>query len=590
MSDYLPLECVITDSDVDAIFATPGSDPNFLTANYAEPTDAPECSLSIEIYYQGTPYEFTWFVIPDSVKYFGRYGEISTFQFDIVTGSKNQREVPFVPVPWMLVDIRNIDQNKRYFKGYTRHRKPTFVARNDSTYEEKQIITIYCSNLYSELERKKDIVLAYKVSDIPGLTSRYILRDVIRRYCPALDYTQIDPALGIPIEQFAIQNESPAEVLQRLLDLEQTTTFRIDNDLAALIIADKGSSDFMKSITINDENLYDYFYTDIDIEKDYDYIKNVVVFDFDERLTDGTVNVADGSDIVVGYTGEENWYNKDFKDGKFKLDIDTKYYSIAENNSDATTSTLEIILSNAFEDPAGAPLRTNQPYEIIGHRNRIVVRNVESINAMRSLIGGTGEFTDVIGGENRNALSFEEALNVAYSYLAYFAYPLVNGNGNTTNTKWPLETWFEGGDTINFNLPASKQFTGIVIIQQVDATLIPAMEVGADGNRYPLWQFSLDFSHNLLNIENQIKKLMMQGRKVTIVGDDSILTQIGIAEPIVFKNCMKVRTALTINENSEVSDIIRVRNFVPGPYYTWPTAAAQPAYTLGENHLSWTVP
>lgn len=594
MSDHLPLECIITESDVDAIFANPALDPNFLTPGYTVPTDLPESSLSIEIYYDGTPYEFTWYVIPQSVKFFGRYGEVSLFQFDIVTGSKTQREVPFIPVPWMLIDIQNIDKTKRYFKGYTRHRKPVFVSRNDTTYAEKQIITIYCANLYSDLERKKDIVTTYKDSDIPGLTTRYILRDIIRRYCTALDYTQIDPALGVPVTQFPIQNESPAEVLQRILDLEQTTTFRIDNDTSSLLIADKGSSQFMNPITITDENLYDYFTTDFDIEKDYDYIKNVVVFDFDERLTDGTVNVADGSDIVVGYTGDENWYNKDFKDAKFKLAIDTKYYSISENNSDATTNTLEVILSNAFEDPDGTPTRTDQEYEIIGQRNRIVVRNVESINAMRSLIGGTGEFTDVIGGENRNALSFDEALNVAYSYLQYFAYPLTSGQGTTSNTRFPLDTWFNGGDTLNFNLPNSKQFTGIIVVQQADATLIPGVRVVTDGagnrTRYPIWEWSLDFTHNLLSIENQIKKLMMQGRKVTIVGDESTLTQIGLAEPIVFKNCMKVRTALEIGENSAISDTIRIRTFVPGPYYTWPTAAAKPAYTLGETRLSWTVP
>ena len=591
MGDYLPLECEINLQDVESVFPNPELDPNFLTPGWTEPTDENPCSLSIKI---GSATiaekEFTWYVIPDSVQFTGRFGEISTFQFDIVTGSKNTREVPFIPVAWMTVDVKNISGNKRYFKGFVRHRKGRFVARNDSTYAEKQIITIYCANLYSELERKNDIIWSYNETDIPGLTTRYILRDVIRRWAPLLDYTQIDVSEGLPVTDFDIANESPAEVLQRILDLEQTSTFRIDNDTLALLINDKGSSAFLKNISITDANLYDYFDTSFNIEQDFDYVKNVVTFDFDERLSDGSVNVADGSPIVVGYTGNENWFNKDFRDAKFKLDIDTKYYSVAENNSDPTGPTLEIILSNAFEDPDGTPIRTNQAYEIIGQRNRIVVRNSESINAMQALYGGSGEFPDAIGGENRNALTFQQALSIAFSYLQFKAYPLVNGQADTNNRKFPVDYWFEAGDTLSLNLPASKQFTGTVILQQIQAQLTPGVRRGPDGNWYPLWEWSLDFSHNLMRIENQIKKLMQQGRKVTVVNPDLITASIGIDERVIFKNCLKAREPLGISEETSVSDTINIRNFVAGPYYTTPTTNPQPAYTLGPNYVSWTVP
>lgn len=591
MADYLPLECEINLADVESAFPNPALDPNFLTPGWTAPTDENACSLSIEISSDViAAKEFTWYVIPDSVRFSGRYGEVSTFQFDIVTGTKNTRQVPFIPVNWMTVDVRNLAQTKRYFKGFVRHKKGQYVARNDSTYAEKQIITIFCTNLYSELERKKDIVESYNDTDIPGLTTRYILRDVIRRWAPKLDYTQIDSSLGLPVTDFDITNESPAEVLQRILDLEQTSTFRIDNDSMALLIGDKGSSDFMKDIAITDANLYDYFFTNFNIEQDFDFVKNVVVYDFDERLSDGTVNVADDSPIVVGYTGNENWYNKDFKDAKFRLLSDTKYYSVAENNSDASTSTLEVILSTNFEDPDGDPTKTNVAYEIVGQRNRIVVRNSESINAMQTLYGGNGEFTDSIGGENRNALTFEQALSVAFSYLQFFAYPLVRGDGDTNNRKFPIDYWFEAGDVLTMNLPNAKQFTGEVIIQQVDAVLTPGVKRGPDGILYPLWEWRLDFSHNLMRIENQIKKLMQQGRKVTVVNTDSLISNLGIDERIVFKNCLKAREPLQINEEPTVSDTIRVRDFVAGPYYTAPTTNPQPAYTLGENYVSWTVP
>lgn len=591
MGDYLPLECEINLQDVESVFPNPALDPNFLTPGWTEPTDEKPCSLSIKIGSATIPEkEFTWYVIPESVQFTGRFGEISTFQFDIVTGTKNTRQVPFIPVAWMTVDIKNISGNKRYFKGFVRHRKGRYVSRNDSTYAEKQIITIYCANLYSELERKNDIIASYNDVDIPGLTTRYIMRDVVRRWAPLLDFTQIDITQGLPVSDFDIANESPAEVLQRILDLEQTSTFRIDSDSLALLIDEKGSSSFLKNIAITDANLYDYFHTNFNIEQDFDYVKNVVTFDFDERLSDGSVNVADGSPIVVGYTGNENWYNKDFRDAKFKLDIDTKYYSIAENNSDSTGPTLEVILSNDFEDPDGTPTRTDQAYEIIGQRNRIVVRNSESINAMIALYGGNGEFPDAIGGENRNALTFDQALSIAFSYLQFKAYPLVNGQGDTSNRMFPLDYWFEAGDTITLNLPASKQFTGTVIIQQVNANLTPGLRRGPDGNFYPLWEWSLDFSHNLMRIENQIKKLMQQGRKVTVVNPDLITASIGIDERVIFKNCLKAREPLPIGEEISVSDTIRVRDFVAGPYYTWPTSNPQPAYTLGENYVSWTVP
>lgn len=591
MGDYLPLECEIDLNDVESAFPNPALDPNFLTPGWTEPTDENPCSLSIKISSDTiAEKEFTWYVVRDSVQFTGRFGEISTLQFDIVTGTKNQRQVPFIPIPWMMVDVKNISGNKRYFRGFVRHKKGVFVSRNDATYEEKQIITIYCANLYSELERKNDIIWSYNSTDIPGLTTRYIMRDVIRRWAPLLDYTQINVSEGIPVTDFDIANESPAEVLQRILDLEQTSTFRIDNDTLAVIINEKGSTDFLKDIAITDENLYDYFHTNFSIEQDYDYLKNVVAFDFDELLSDGTVNVADGSPIVVGYTGNENWYNRDFTSAKFKLGIDSKYYSISDNNSDPDTATLEIILSNAFDDPLGTPTRTNQAYEIIGSRNRIVVRNSESINAMQALYGGNGEFLDTIGGENRNALTFEQALSVAFSYLQFKAYPLINGQGESSNRMFPVDYWFEAGDTLSFNLPNSKQFTGTVIIQQVTAKMLGGVRKGPDGYLYPLWEWTFDFSHNLMKIENQIKKLMQQGRKVTVVNTDSIFSSIGLDERVIFKNCLKAREPLPISETTSVSDTIRVRDFVAGPYYTWPTANPQPAYTLGENYVSWTVP
>jgi len=292
---------------------------------------------------------------------------------------------------------------------------------------------------------------------------------------------------------------------------------------------------------------------------------------------------------VVGYTGNENWYNKDFRDAKFKLDGDTKYYSVAENNSDPLGPKLEIILSTNFEDPDGDPTKTNVPYEIVGQRNMIVVRNTESINAMQVLYGGNGEFTDSIGGENRNALTFDQALSVTFSYSQFFAYPLVRGQGNTNNRMFPLDYWFEAGDTITLTLPASKGFTGEIVFQQVDAVLNSGMRKGPDGNWYPLWEWRHDWSHNLMRTENQIKKLMMQGRKVTIVNTDSLITTLGIDERVVFKNCLKARDPLGLDEEVTVSDTIRVRDFVAGPYYTSPTANPKPAYTLGENQLSWTV-
>ena len=81
----------------------------------------------------------------------------------------------------------------------------------------------------------------------------------------------------------------------------------------------------------------------------------------------------------------------------------------------------------------------------------------------------------------------------------------------------------------------------------------------------------------------------MQGRKVTIVNTDSLITTLGIDERVVFKNCLKARDPLGLDEEVTVSDTIRVRDFVAGPYYTSPTANPKPAYTLGENQLSWTV-
>jgi len=409
--DSDPLDCFIDPASTSGGIPDPTSDPDFVLPGWTEPSGSLESSLSIEIKHDGTWYEFGWWYISASLSINSRYGEAGVCEFAFTTGSKNQQEVPFVPPANMLVRIQNRDKTKLYFTGYTRHASPNFISRNDVTFEEKQEVVISCTDLYHELEKKKNIKDRYL-----DKTTFFVLKDVIRRHTN-LDHTQIDATKGRIVDDFRIEIESPAEVLQRVLDIEQTYTFKIRMSDSALLIDEKGASTFQIPQEITSENLYDFFSTDFKIEHDYDYIKNVIEIWFTERYSVGTANAGFGSPFVVGFTGDEDWHLLDTRDAKFRFLNDAKYYSIKENPSVAgPPKVIELVLQSNFDEPS----ETNEPYEIVGQRRPVVVRSSSSIEYQKRVSGGSGEITDVIPIDNSNPLTFAQGLFIAHTYLAMF--------------------------------------------------------------------------------------------------------------------------------------------------------------------------
>ena len=66
----------------------------------------------------------------------------------------------------------------------------------------------------------------------------------------------------------------------------------------------KDSAEVRFPVSITDSNVYDYFDRDtFKLRRQTDTIKNQIEFWFTEKYSKGTVNVSNGSNIVVGYGG-----------------------------------------------------------------------------------------------------------------------------------------------------------------------------------------------------------------------------------------------------------------------------------------------
>lgn len=586
--DHLPCDCEIDPAAVTGEIPDPSAYPDFFTSGWTEPTDSPTSGWSIEIKYNGQWYEFNHYLVDDFVRITTNNQESGDAEFTIYTGYKSSgrvtRVVPFIPVGMMPMRIRNYSQNKWYFVGFTRHKTVKMISRDDVDFSEKQFVTIHSTDLYFELEKKKTIVAVYE-----NQTTFYILRDIIRKYAPYIDYTQIDPTLGRTVTRFEIAYESPAEILQRIMDLETTMTYRFDYENYALIIGEKSDSTFVAPVSITSEVLYDYFDLDFNIEHDYDYIANEIHLSFVERYSEGLVNVANASPIVVGNTGDEDWFNIEVRNAQFRVLSSNKYYSIAENVSEVGPPVvLELTLSTDYDEA----LATGVAYEIIGQRKIFVYRNTDSVEYMRSITGTNGIIDKIVQVDNESPLTFAQAVIIGTAYGNLFSYPLVSGSGNTTNTKFLIDTYFQAGDSFNFDLLSAKGFVGVVVIQSCTVESVGAHRVGFDGNIYPVLKFSLDFTQNFFSVENQIKKIMQSAQKVTLPdGEISDILQSNyeaFGERVFFSDCICPRTGLPLEEEIEVSDTITPRDLSGASGHVTSPTAGTPAYTLGPTKVSLT--
>lgn len=547
--------------DVNQVFSSlqnPATQANFLNPGYVEPTDSPWCAFSIRIFYNGTAYEFAHFYEGETLSILSTFGERGEFSFTIHDPYQEFTILPFVPANEQYAEIWNREGTHLYAAGYVRDVDPRMSAVRDDLTEAGAFV-ISCTDLYHELERRviTDVYISKKIG--------FILKDVITRYT-TLDASGIDATAGFTIDSYPVNAKTPSQVVTHLTDLLGNTTYIIDPATRKFTLADVDSGDARFSTVITDSNLYDYFDKDtFSLRRQTDQIKNEIELHFNRKFTSGTVNVENGSNIVVGYGAppETDWDDLP-ADLRFSVAGSDAIYTVNKNNSSGATQ--ELRLSSAYQETTA----TNQAYELLGYRTRVRVTDEESRGVMSRVRGDDGRFVFVVS-EDSNNFTFSEARRFAQALLTLSS-PLPKGQGTTYGIQFQ-ELPICAGKVMSFQLPNSKRFSGDIIVQQirlVDEGNEILAEEHQTGVAQPRFRIEMSFTATLNSRQAQMRKVMMDLRKVKVNFDDGDIQRYAqLRETMIWQDCIHGHRPTAIQDILSIEDTISARQ-VSGValYYT----------------------
>jgi len=584
-----------------AALVSPSALTNFFNPLFVEPT-SPLSAFTIEIYVDGVAYNFSRQYRPKSMRIEDNFGfERGKCVFEI--WDDDATSLPFIPRPEMKVEIWN--QNKTgepFFKGKIVQPVPTTIVRRDTIpldYTEHKVIKITCTDLTFELSRK------LIGENYEGFTSYAIVNDVVRRFTNLTPV--IDVLKGITHDSFRVNQQTPAQVIQRILDIELDATVRIDPDTNEIFFGAKVDvTNVVLSLT--DENYVNYFNPKtFQINTDSRALRNRVKFFYNKKYSVGKCNVAANSvTVFANLTGPPVnppplWTQHIKAPAEFRIPGATgnAVYTVNRVNSDT-----EITLTSEYKEG----LQTNVDYVVGGSRGFVTVSDNTSIFAMAEILGETGQCAglfEYMVPEDPNFYTEDEAIQICKAHLLRFssAY-LYQGKAQTTNMS-PVYGQATGmdnialraGQTITMSLPVSRGIIGDIVIQQIvwkdtGATIVRSDFDPTDTRIDPLFKMDLDFTDRIFASRNALKRLQQDVRKLKVDDDDIISIDALINELLFIEDCMHVVEPIVVDvEELQISTTWNIRDGLPaGPFYVDAAGGHDPFVTLGYTSFSKTAP
>lgn len=531
---------------------------DILNAAFVDPTDAPISGFSILLYVGTTAYNFTKFYNPPSMEIEDVRGfERGSCRFRIADWSLDSFNLPFVPVIDQRVEIWNQNQTDLFFAGYIESVENKLISRRDDG-TEALFFDITCKDLKEGFER---MLISERYEDVP---TGFIVKDVITRYT-FFDATNIDPTVGREVNDFRVSQETPAQVIQRCLDIEGSWTFWLDPDTRMCYYGENVDVLNAVPITVTESNVYELFDApSFTLAPERVGVRNVVKFFYDGKYDEGLCSVLKGSKIVFGQ--DTNWTENIGPDARIRINGGDSEYTIEKVETDT-----QLRLSSEYQEE-DVVIESGVPYDIIGTKMLIIVTDQSSIITMSSVNNEPGIFPErsqlagryeYLVPETSTPLTREEARKIAQAHLAKFSQPLVRGEAVTNNHKLKYAN-LRAGQTLRFELPISRQIVADVVIQRINWRDTGAHMVRSEWGEIgdvridPVMILNLDFQDRIFDIRNQMKRLMADVRRVndssTVIMDD-----ITVGENIFVDDCVELVPPLT-TDGAEMHDEITLLN------------------------------
>jgi hypothetical protein len=569
-------DCQISDLEAQLI-TPPSDDPDFLTPGYAAPTGKLLPWLSIKIYYSATEYfEFNHFYVAGSAQGEGVYGSRGFAGFTIKDDNRTAFALPFMPCRFLTVVIS--DELGDIFTGVIENVLPEiFGLRIDGT--PLQFLRIECQDLWSLLEQD-----AYNEVYVNKKTG-YILRDAFSR--AGLDVSEIDPDIGTIWTRYPVRWQHPGDVVTPLLGLLDQT-YWIDGPTRKVWLFDRDSSQ-TEVLRVDESNWHTLFDRDLELVPDQTGFANKLILTHQLKWNAGTANFEQGTDVVLGYSGDEQWSRLQRTDLSIENTLTGAVYRINKNNSDSEGAN-ELILETSYKESTDDDAGTNVPYLIRGASSVVVERNHASIERLKAFQGGNGVVAKVVSLDNV-PLFTEEARRVAKAELAIASRDHYHGSARSDGHRLRELTTSapQPGRTIYFDLVKTRGIQARVRIEAWSWQDISTRNDRDDGTRVQGLRYEFEFTPSVSR--EQIREITKQLARSGVSSDDATILDVEfIANTVVFKDCVTVVEPITMADQSifEAEDSFAHREVETKTWYFAPatTHPDSEAFFTGFTYFS----
>lgn len=563
--------CTITDAEALA-FVDPSTTPDFLNADYVEDTNLVQPWMQINIYVGDTAYNFARQYESTTMeieKVFGARGFCSFVMHDIDSTAFNW---PFMPVRHQQVWIKDFDGNKTLFRGYIKQIIHETILGYRTNGTAKKHIRFECEDLFYLLEQDT-------YSEVyENKTGGFILKDAFNR--AGLDTSDLDTAIGPTFELLPVNDEYPIDTIEKVIAY-MDYTYWIDPVTLKPILSAKDATT-ARAATVTDETNWTDLYSKIELSENTDGEANKIIMVFRSKYNTGTANFQNGSNIVLGFSGNEDWYTLE---GELSIEnVNTGEIKRIKQNNSTSGGTNELELESNWDDTT----QTNVPYIIRGHIDKIERRDSTHQNWLAAIRGGNGVLTKKITMYQDVAFFRSEARKIADIELSIGTRQLCTGFGDTDNYKF--QEWVEPGQTFEFDLLQTQGIKCVTRLEAIRMTDTGARLTQSDGTRINKFTLTHDFTPSVFSSREQIREITKSLTKVGAQDSDTYILDIEFIESeFVFKDCVNVIepiTELAADASiAEFEDSLNPREYTVQDYYWTPTANPEFAW-LGFNKIA----
>ena len=524
-------ECSITDAEL-RITLSPEEDPNFINAGYSEPTKQPKSYLQALHYVGDTAYDLARHYVSGSYQDDWVWAGRSSCSYEIDDNGPVYN-LPFTPVRGQKVIFKDLNGIRTIGHWYIRNvlRHP-YSKRSDGTY--RRILEIECEDAWSLME-SETYTHVYE-NEIAGA----ILKDAFHR--AGFDANYIDETAGPLIESFPVDDDYPAAVAEQMMSLlDWSYWLDIQYDPPRPYAGPKESELVRVNLEINEGNVYKIFDPqEFELNPALEDYANEIIFVYRRKYTKGQATVENGTNVILGYSGDEDWYQLNTTDGlEIEFPSTGSVYRIKKNNSD-TAGVNEFLLSGNYEEATTSPI----DYIVRGSIHKIRRRNGAAIERLKAVRGGTGIRTKKIV-RNDAAYTYGEAAIIASFELALFSREYFRGRGLIATSYNADYLYFWPGKTLPFDLGISHQVKGNVRIEGMRRKEIKSRQSFPDGALSPAFEIDLEFTPSLYADTEQIRAILRSTKKLQAVNEIYVTDSEFVDNTLAIKDCVNIVEPIT---------------------------------------------